>query len=83
VYVNNWREGGVYVSIDETIDVKVAALKAHKSQMRDWDVETHIKQWAAERAKGHEMQYAEIFRVVTLESDEDWTKWKGQVVGRQ
>jgi len=83
VYVNNWREGGVYVSIDETIDVKVAALKAHKSQMRDWDVETNIKQWAAERAKGHEMQYAEIFRVVTLESDEDWTKWKGQVVGRQ
>jgi len=83
VYVNNWREGGVYVSIDETIDVKVAALKAHKSQMRDWDVETNIKQWAAERAKGHEMQYAEIFRVVTLESDEDWTKWKGQVVGRK
>jgi LmbE family N-acetylglucosaminyl deacetylase len=83
VYANNWREGGVYVSIDETIDVKVAALKAHKSQMRDWDVETNIRQWAAERAKGHEMQYAEIFRVVTLESDEDWEKWKGQVVGRQ
>jgi LmbE family N-acetylglucosaminyl deacetylase len=83
VYANNWREGGVYVSIDETIDVKVAALKAHKSQMRDWDVETNIRQWAAERAKGHEMQYAEIFRVVTLESDEDWEKWKGQVVRRQ
>lgn len=83
VYANNWREGSVYVSIDETIDIKVAALKAHKSQMRDWDVEKNIRQWAAERAKGHEMQYAEIFRVVTLESDEDWEKWKGQVVGRQ
>ena len=82
VFVNNWREGDYYVSIDDTIDVKVAALKEHKSQMGEWDVEKNIKQWASERAKGHEMQYAEIFRVVTLESDEDWEKWKGQVVGR-
>jgi LmbE family N-acetylglucosaminyl deacetylase len=82
VFINNWREGNYYVSIDETIDIKAAALKEHKSQMGNWDVETNIKQWAAERAKGHEMQYAEIFRVVTLESDEDWEKWKGQVVGR-
>lgn len=82
VFINNWREGDYYVSIDETIDVKVAALKEHKSQMGEWDVEKNIKQWASERAKGHEMNYAEIFRVVTLESDEDWEKWKGQVVGR-
>lgn len=82
VFVNNWREGDTYVSIDDTIDVKVAALKEHKSQMGEWDVEKNIKQWASERAKGHEMQYAEIFRVVTLESDEDWEKWKGKVVGR-
>lgn len=82
VFINNWREGNYYVSIDETIDVKVAALKEHKSQMGEWDVEKNIKQWASERAKGHEMHYAEIFRVVTLESDEDWEKWKGQVVGR-
>jgi LmbE family N-acetylglucosaminyl deacetylase len=82
VFINNWREGNHYVAIDETIDLKVAALKEHKSQMGDWDVEKNIKQWASERAKGHEMQYAEIFRVVTLESDEDWEKWKGQVVGR-
>jgi LmbE family N-acetylglucosaminyl deacetylase len=83
VYVANWREGDTYVSIDETIDLKVAALKAHQSQMGDWDVEANIKQWAAERAKGHEMQYAELYRVVTLESDEDWEKWKGAVGGRK
>jgi LmbE family N-acetylglucosaminyl deacetylase len=82
VYVNNWRTGDIYVSIDETIDLKVAALRAHKSQMGEWDVEKNIKQWAAERAKGHEMHYAEIYRVVTLESDEDWEKHKGVVVGR-
>ena len=51
--------------------------------MGDWDPEKDIKQWAAERAKGKEMQYAECFRVVTLENDEDWEKHKGAVVGRK
>jgi LmbE family N-acetylglucosaminyl deacetylase len=83
VYVSSFGGGDTYVSIDETIDVKIAALKAHKSQMGEWDVEKNIKQWAAERAKGKEMQYAEVYRVVTLENDEDWAKWKGQVTGRK
>ncbi len=82
VFCTNWRDGNTYVSIDETIQLKIAALRAHKSQMGDWDPEKDIKQWAAERAKGKEMQYAECFRVVTLESDEDWEKHKGVVVGR-
>lgn len=83
VYITGWGAGDVYVSIDETIDIKVAALKAHKSQMGDWDVETNLKQWAADRAKDHEMNYAERFRVITLEGDEEWAKWKGKVVGRE
>ena len=83
VYCTAFGNGDTYVSIDETIDVKAAALKAHKSQMGDWDVEKNIKQWAAERAKGKEMRYAELFRVVTLENDEEWEKWKGRVIGRK
>jgi len=82
VYVNNWRDGNLYESIDDTIDVKVAALKAHESQMGGWDVEKNIKEWAADRAKDHGMNYAEIFRVVTLESDEDWEKYKGANIDR-
>ncbi len=82
VYVNNWESAEVFVSIDGTIDLKIAALRAHKSQMRDWDPEPRVKEWAALRAKGKEMQYAEGFRVITLESDEDWEKHKGVVVGR-
>jgi LmbE family N-acetylglucosaminyl deacetylase len=82
VYVSNWREGTTWEAIDDTIDVKVAALQAHKSQMGEWDVDKNIREWAADRAKDHGMQYAEIFRVVTLESDEDWEKYKGRVVGR-
>jgi LmbE family N-acetylglucosaminyl deacetylase len=83
VYVNNWRDGNLYESIDDTIDVKVAALKAHHSQMGSWDVEKSIKEWAADRAKDHGMTYAEIFRVVTLESDEDWAKYQGKNMDRE
>jgi LmbE family N-acetylglucosaminyl deacetylase len=82
VYVNSWEGAEAFVAIDETIDLKIAALRAHASQMRDWDPEPRVKEWAAARAKGKEMQYAESYRIITLESDEDWEKWKGAVVGR-
>ena len=72
VYVTGWNQSDLYVNIEDTIDIKVAALRAHKSQMRDWDPEPRIKEWASERAKGKEMEYAESFRVITLVSDEDW-----------
>jgi len=80
VYVTTWDEADLYVNIEETIDTKIAALRAHESQMRDWDPEPRIKEWAATRAKGKEMAYAETFRVITLVSDEDWEKRKGCVI---
>jgi len=80
VYVSGWSQTDLYVNIEDTIDIKVQALRAHKSQMGDWDPEPRIKEWAAERAKGKEMAYAESYRVITLESDEDWEKHHGQVL---
>jgi len=80
VYVTGWVQNELYVNISDTIDLKIQALRAHKSQMRDWDPEPRIKEWAAERAKGKEMAYAEAFRVVTLVEDEDWEKTKGKVL---
>jgi LmbE family N-acetylglucosaminyl deacetylase len=74
VYVHVWNMADVFVNIDETIDIKVAALRAHKSQMKDWDPEPMIKKWAADTAKGKEMQYAEGFKVVTLVDDDNWVK---------
>jgi len=80
VYVTGWIQNELYVNITDTIDLKIAALRAHKSQMRDWDPEPRIKEWAAERAKGKEMAYAEAFRVVTLVEDEEWEKTNGRVL---
>lgn len=80
VYVTSWDTADLYVNIEETIDLKIASLRAHISQMKGWDPEPDIRTWAAERAKGKEMAYAEGFRVVTLVSDEDWEKTKGRVV---
>ena len=75
VYVEAWdNKGDVFISIDETIEVKIEALRAHKSQMGEWDPEPMIKEWGAERAKGKEMAYAEGFKVVTLVDDETWKK---------
>ncbi len=75
VYVTTWSENAdIYVNIGETIDIKIAALRAHKSQMKDWDPGPSIREWASERAKGKEMEFAEGFRVVTLVDDESWEK---------
>jgi LmbE family N-acetylglucosaminyl deacetylase len=82
VYVNVWEGGDTFVNIEDTIDLKIKALRAHTSQMEemgDWDPEGPIKEWAAERARGKEMAYAEAYRVITLETDEYWEKRKGQV----
>lgn len=70
VYATTWDKADLYVNISETIDLKVEALRAHKSQMKDWDPEPRIREWAAERARGKEMAFAESFRVVTLVEDE-------------
>jgi LmbE family N-acetylglucosaminyl deacetylase len=80
VYITGWDQSDLLVNIADTIDIKVAALSAHKSQIKGWDPEKRIKEWAALRGKGKEMAYAEGFRVVTLVSDEDWEKTNGRVL---
>lgn len=83
VFVTTWGAADQYVNIDETIEIKIKSLRAHKSQMKDWDPADSVRQWAAERAKGKEMIFAEAFKVVTLVNNEDWEKTKGNVLPRE
>jgi LmbE family N-acetylglucosaminyl deacetylase len=76
VYVTTWDGAEVYINIEETIDIKIQALRAHKSQMGDWDPENLVREWASNSAMGKEMDYAEGFRVVTLVDDETWESKK-------
>jgi len=80
VFIHTWSDPNFFINISETIDIKIKALKAHKSQMNGWNPEPMIKEWASETAKGKEMQYAEGFRVVTLVSDEDWEICEGDPI---
>jgi len=80
VYIQAWSEATTYVNISETIDLKINALRAHKSQMNGWDPEEMLRNWARESAKGKEMEYAETFKVVTLVSDEDWESCEGDPI---
>lgn len=80
VYITAWEKGDVLIAIDTTIDLKIAALQAHSSQLEGWDPAPRVREWAAELAKGMEMAYAESFRVVTLVNDEQWEKSKGEVL---
>ena len=79
VYVTSWSGADFFVNIEETIEIKISALRAHKSQMKDWDPEERIKNWASERGRGKEMPYAEGFRVITLVNDETWNEKNGRV----
>ena len=85
VYVSAFSQGDTWVNIESTIEVKVAALQAHSSQMQEmkdigsWDAELRIREWAAENGKGKQMDYAEVFRVITLETDVWWAAHKGRI----
>ncbi len=74
VFVGCWEGGNFFVNIEETIDQKINALKAHRSQMRDWDPSDMVREWGRDSGRGKEMAYAESFRVVTLENDDAWEK---------
>jgi LmbE family N-acetylglucosaminyl deacetylase len=72
VYVYGNDQSNLWVDVSETIEVKIAALKEHASQMGDWDPTERIKGWAAEVGKEKGLEMAERFRVITLvRSEED------------
>jgi LmbE family N-acetylglucosaminyl deacetylase len=68
VYIHGAERPDTYVDIAETLDVKVAALRAHKSQMGEWDPSEMITQWAAEQGRRRKLKAAESYRRMILQA---------------
>ena len=58
--------GPVAVDVTSTIDRKIDALRAHASQLGEWDPAPFVRERLAEAGKPHGMDYAETFRVITF-----------------
>ncbi|MGH7365893.1 MAG: PIG-L deacetylase family protein, partial [Candidatus Rokuibacteriota bacterium] len=59
VFIHGTERPDTYVDIAPVLDVKLAALRAHKSQMGEWDPTEMITQWAAEQGRRRKLKAAE------------------------
>ena len=59
-----------FVDISTTMDQKIAALLAHKSQVGP-EVEKMVREWAGEMGKQAGVEAAEMFRVMRFEKKDD------------
>ena len=67
IYMAGPGGGETAEDISSTIDLKIAALKCHDSQVGDWDVESAVRQWTAANGRPHGYAHAELFhRIVPL-----------------
>ena len=65
-------DADTFVDIADTVEVKIEALRCHKSQIHDWPVDEWIRRRAKERGAPRGLEYAESFRTFRLqERDED------------
>jgi LmbE family N-acetylglucosaminyl deacetylase len=66
VYLYAPPEANHWVDISDTIDLKTAALKAHRSQVAPEYVDERIHEWNGELGRLHSVAYAEEFRKIVL-----------------
>ena len=66
LYVYGIDQANVWVDVTETIDQKIAALKQHASQIRDWDPTEMVEEWSAEVGREKGLAHAESYRVITI-----------------
>lgn len=73
VYVNWGQDPNLYIDISETIELKIQALREHKSQLGDWDPAEQLKTWSAQAGARVGFKHAESFRRITLKPIEEET----------
>jgi LmbE family N-acetylglucosaminyl deacetylase len=67
VYLMGHEEADLFVDITGTMEQKLAALRCHQSQLKDFaGVEARVRERAADVGKPHGYTYAEGFRLIHL-----------------
>ena len=66
VFIHGSERPDTYIDISPVLDVKIAALKQHKSQMGAWDPTEMITMWAREQGARKKIKAAESYRVMRL-----------------
>ncbi len=70
VWIPYWTSGDYLVDITPTLDLKIEALKKHKSQVakpgREWDFEKWMRKRHREVGKKGGYRYAESFKRITI-----------------
>jgi len=69
LYLHGDEKPDVWVDTSETLELKIAALKKHASQLGDWDPTEMMREWAADTGKEKGLKAAESFKVMTLVED--------------
>jgi LmbE family N-acetylglucosaminyl deacetylase len=67
VFVHGAERPDAFVDIAGTLDVKVAALREHKSQLGSWDPTDMITDWARTQGKRGGLKAAEAYRLMLLD----------------
>jgi len=65
-FIHGSERPDTYVDIGPVLDVKIAALKQHKSQMGTWDPTEMITMWARQQGARKKIKAAESYRVMRL-----------------
>lgn len=67
VFVHGAERPDTYIDIADVLDVKLAALREHRSQLGDWDPTGMITEWARTEGKRRGLKAAETFRLMRLD----------------
>jgi LmbE family N-acetylglucosaminyl deacetylase len=71
VYIHGSEKPDTWVDISDTLHTKITALKQHVSQVDTHDVDEWMRKWAEEEGKEKGLRYAEAYKVMVLEEQEE------------
>jgi len=66
IYLYGSPEPNIFVDISDTIELKIAALRSHRSQVSSDYADARLREWNGHLGRQHCVQFAEEFRRIVL-----------------